>query len=121
MTFDMPPFEPGARVKLPEGLTPPFQVFVNGIEQTRGRDYVVNGRNLLFRAALVREGRLGFWRWFSMFLGIGNTYRANDGVDITYSANGRPQSFTSLPIETLGEPRSDHGQRGATSFDPAGR
>jgi hypothetical protein len=121
MSFDAIPFEPGARVLLPDGLKPPFEVYVNGIQQVRGKDYVVNGGFLVFRVALVREGKLGFWRWFSMFLGIGNTYRANDGVDIAYSANGRPQIFTSLPIETLGEVRDDHGQRGATSFDPAGR
>lgn len=121
MTFDSIPFEPGARVAIPDGLKPPFQVFVNGIEQTRGRDYVVNGGNLVFRAVLVREQRLGFWRWFSMFLGVGNTYRANDGVDIAYRANGRPQILTALPIETLGDPRADFGQHGAISFDPAGR
>ncbi len=121
MTYDTIPFDPGARVELPEGLSPPFKVFVNGIEQQRGRDYVVNGRHLLFREALVREGRLGFWRWFSMFLGVGNTYRANDGVDVTFRSGDRPQILTALPIETLGDPRTDFGQRGATSFDPAGR
>ncbi|MFT4048408.1 MAG: hypothetical protein QM648_01060 [Solirubrobacterales bacterium] len=121
MTSDSINFEPGARVQLPDGLIPPFQVFVNGIEQTRGTDYVVNGNHLFFRAVLVREERLGFWRWFSMFLGIGNTYRANDGVDIAFRANGRPQIVTALPIETLGDPRDDFGQRGPISFDPAGR
>ena len=121
MTNDSIPFEPGARVELPDGLKPPFQVFVNGIEQQRGADFVINGNGLYFRATLVREGKLGFWRWFSMFLGIGNTYRANDGVDIAFRANGRPQIFTALPIETLGDPRSDFGQHGPTSFDPARR
>lgn len=121
MTFDSIYFEPGARVELPDGLTPPFKVFVNGVEQRRGKDYVVNGRHLYFKAVLVREGRLGFWRWFSMFLGIGNTYRANDGVDVAYRANGRPQILTALEVETLGDPRSDYGQHGPVSFDPAGR
>jgi hypothetical protein len=64
MTFDSVNFEPGARVELPEGLKPPFKVFVNGIEQERGKDFVVNGRYLMFRAVLVREAKLGFWRWF---------------------------------------------------------
>lgn len=121
MSFDSIPFEPGARVKLPEGLAPPFQVYVNGIEQMRGTDYVVNGNHLVFKAVLVREGKLGFWRWLSMFLGVGNTYRANDGVDVAYRANGRPQIVTALPIETLGDPRADFGQHGPISFDPAGR
>lgn len=121
MAFDSLPFEPGARVRVPEGLLPPYQIYVNGIKQQRGKDYVITGTNIYFREALVREGKLGFWRWFSMFLGIGNTYRANDGVDIAYRANGKPQIFTALPIETLGERRSDYGQHGATSFEPAGR
>lgn len=114
-------FEPGARVELPKGLKPPFGVYVNGIEQKQGADYVVDGRSLLFRAVLVREGKLGFWRWTSMFLGIGSTYRANDGVDVVTRVNGRPVAFTALPIETLGDPRTDHGQHGPISFDPASR
>lgn len=121
MTFDGIPFKPGAKALLPEGLAPPFRVFVNGVEQVRGDDYVVSGAEIYFKAVLVREGRLGFWRWFSMFLGIANTYRANDGVDIAYNANGRPQVIPALAIETLGDPRTDYGQIGAVSFDPAGR
>lgn len=121
MQIDSVPFPPGARVELPEGLAPPFQVFVNGIEQKRGKDYVFTGRHLVFRAVLVREGRLGFWRWLSMFIGVGNTYRANDGVDIAYSVGGRPQIVTALSIETLGEARKDFGQHGPISFDPARR
>lgn len=114
-------FDPGARVELPKGLKPPFGVYVNGIEQAQGKDYVIRGRHLLFREVLVREGRLGFWRWTSMFLGIGSTYRANDGVDVVCRVDGRPVAFTALPIETLGEPRTDFGQSGPISFDPAGR
>lgn len=121
MSFDRLTFEPGALVRVPEGLAPPFQVYVNGVRQNRGEDYAINGTGIYFRAVLVREGKLGFWRWFSMFLGIGNTYRANDGVDIVYRANGKPQIFTALPIETLGDPRADYGQHGPTSFEPAGR
>ncbi len=116
-----PSFDPGSRVELPKGLRPPFSVYVNGVEQKEGADYTVDDGHLLFRAVLVREGRLGFWRWFSMFLGVGNTYRANDGVDVTTRINGRPVAFTALPIETLGDPRSDFGQHGAVSFDPASR
>lgn len=114
-------FEPGARVELPKGLKPPFGVYVNGIEQKPGADFIVDGSHLLFRAVLVREGKLGFWRWTSMFLGVGNTYRANDGVDVVTRVNGRPIAFTALPIETLGDARTDFGQHGAISFDPASR
>ena len=114
-------FKPGARVRMPDGLKQPFTVFVNGIEQTYGLDYRIEGRYLMFREALVREERLGFWRWLAMFIGIANTYRANDGVDIVTRAQGRPVVLAALPIETLGERRTDKGQHGARSFEPGGR
>jgi hypothetical protein len=114
-------FEPGARVKLPDGLHPPYGVFVNGVRQIAGKDYRQEGRYLLFRETLVREGRLGFWRWFGLFLGVANTYRANDGVDVTCRIKDRPAAFTALPIETLGDPEPGKRMRGAISFDPSGR
>lgn len=113
--------EPGARVTLPAGLKPPFNVYVNGIEQTEGKDYRVSGKHLFFREILVREGRLGFWRWSMMFLGVANTYRHNDGVDVICRVKGRPHAFTALPIETLGDPQNDGQRTGAVSFDPSAR
>ena len=114
-------FEPGARVQMPPGLKQPFDVYVNGIKQAYGTDYRIEGKYLLFRATLVREGKLGFWRWLMMFIGLANTYRANDGVDIATRVNGRPVVVPALDIETLGEPRTDKGQHGARSFEPRGR
>ena len=38
-----------------------------------------------------------------MFFGIANTYRENDGVDITTRVDGRPVVVAALDIETLGE------------------
>ena len=48
---------------------------------------------------LAREGRLGFWRWLSLFLGIAGTYRQNDSVDVVYDAAGR-REVASLAIES---------------------
>lgn len=112
---------PGAKVELPKGMKPPFGVYVNGIEQKEGVDFRSDGKYLWFKTALVREGRLGFWRWFSMFLGIGNTYRPNDGVDVICHVRGHPVAFTALPIETLRDPERDGRLVGAHSFDPAQR
>ena len=64
-------------------------MFLNGVEQTRGRDYRVEGRDLLFDRPLAREGRLGPWRWLGMLLGIAGTYRRNDTVDVVYERGGR--------------------------------
>ena len=82
-----------------------FEVFVNGVRQARGTDYQVKGRTLMFEAALRKEGRLGFWRWFLGAWGIG-TYRQNDSVDVQYDVRGMPQLAESLEIEPVADPPS---------------
>lgn len=81
-------------------MTPPFEVYVNGVLQQRGRDFEVKGWTLVFDRPLRREGRLGFWRWLSMFLGIAGTYRQNDAVDVIYEVGGRRQVAGGLPYRT---------------------
>lgn len=71
------------RVPLPSGVREPFTVYVNGIRQEPTIDYEVSGDALLFKRALVQEGKLGFWRWFWGAFGIG-TYRRNDVVDVAH-------------------------------------
>jgi hypothetical protein len=78
-----------SRVDLPDAVTTPFEVFVNGVPQRAGVDFDVVGRTLVFRRELAREGRLGFWRWLSLFLGVAGTYRKHDTVDVVYTAGGR--------------------------------
>jgi hypothetical protein len=75
-----------------------IEVFVNGVRQARGTDYVVADRALHFEAELRKEGKLGFWRWFLGAWGIG-TYRQNDSVDVQYERGGRPQLAEGLDIE----------------------
>ncbi|HEY8704047.1 MAG TPA: hypothetical protein VIL98_04775 [Gaiellaceae bacterium] len=81
--------EPRSQVELPEQLAGSFDVFVNGVPQQEGVDYDRVGRMLVFRRELAEEGRLGFWRWFSMFLGVAGTYRRNDTVDVVFTRDGR--------------------------------
>lgn len=76
-------------MELPEQLAGSFDVFVNGVPQQEGVDYDRVGRMLVFRRELAEEGRLGFWRWFSMFLGVAGTYRRNDTVDVVFTRDGR--------------------------------
>lgn len=85
-------------VPLPPGVAEPFDVFVNGVLQQRGVDYIVAGRTLRFRKPLAKEGRLGFLRWASMFLGIAGTYRKNDTVDVVYEIAGARKVASDLPI-----------------------
>ena len=44
-----------------------------------------------------QEGRLGFWRWLSLFLGVAGTYRKNDTVDVVYDDGGRRTVVTLQP------------------------
>lgn len=79
----------GSRIELPVAVAAPFEVYVNGIAQRAGTDFEQVGRTLVFRRELAREGRLGFWRWFSLFLGVAGTYRKHESVDIVYTYDGR--------------------------------
>ena len=89
---------------MPRGAEPPFEVFINGVQQKPGEDYVVEGDRLVFSKSLVKEGKLGFWRWLSMALSIAGSYGRNDSVDLHYSLGGRRQVAVGLDIEPLNSP-----------------
>ena len=99
-----------SRVTLPRGVRSSFEVYVNGVRQREGADYVRDGSELVFGRSMKKEGKLGFWRWISLFLGIAGTYRQNDSVDVVYDVDGRRVVATGLPIttyETGDEPVAD--------------
>lgn len=116
-------FKPRAKVPLPDGATPPFEVFVNGVPQVEGKHYRQVDRNLIFSTPIRQEGKLGFWRWLSMFIGIAGTYRQNDSVDVTFQRDGRRLIESALPIEVLpgAEDAVDPATIGSRprSFDPS--
>jgi hypothetical protein len=87
-----------SRVQLPAGAAGPIEVYVNGVRQQEGVDFTHRDGELVFARRLAREGRLGFWRWLSLFLGVAGTYRQNDSVDVVYEVNGRKIVETGLPI-----------------------
>jgi len=91
----------GTRVRLPADVVRPFDVYVNGIAQEKGADFHVEGRTLVFERELRTEGKLGFWRWLSLWVGVAGTYRQNDSVDVTYTRAGMPVVATKLPLEPL--------------------
>jgi hypothetical protein len=88
-------------VRIPQGAEPPIEVFVNGIPQKPGDDYVIKGNRLVFSKHLEKEGKLGFWRWLSMALSIAGFYGKNDSVDVHYNLHGRRQVAVGLDIELL--------------------
>ena len=83
--------EPTTRIELPAFVREPYEIFVNGVPQVAGTDYEVVGPTLVFQKELASEGKLGFWRWLSMLLGIAGTYRKNDKVDVVFTVDGRPK------------------------------
>ena len=58
------------RVRLPADVVRPFDVFVNGVLQDEGADYLVRDGFLVFERQMKEEGKLGLMRWTSIFLGI---------------------------------------------------
>jgi hypothetical protein len=87
-------------VDLPRGVRQPFEVYLNGVRQEQGADFRLVGTTLVFDRSLEREGRLGFWRWLSMVLGIAGSYGRNDTVDVVYEVDGRRTVATGLPFRS---------------------
>jgi hypothetical protein len=86
-----------ARVELPSGVRPPFEVYVNGVPQTLGTDYRVTGGELRFTREL-HSAKPGFWAWFIGIWGIG-TYEKNDVIDVRYTtADGGTTVAHALPL-----------------------
>jgi hypothetical protein len=86
----------GWRVKLPPGVRPPFEVYVNGVRQELGPDYRVSAGELVFERELVRQ-KLGLGAWFLGIWGIG-TYKRNDEVDVRYELEGQSMLAHGLDI-----------------------
>ena len=85
-------------VRLPAGVERPFEVYLNGVRQQLGSDYVVREGTLVFERDL-RKDRISGWRWLLGAWGIG-TYRQNDSVDVRYeAADGSPRVAEGLEID----------------------
>ena len=68
----------------------------SGVAQGPAATTRCEGRSLVFPRPIAQEGRLGFWRWASMWLGIAGTYRKHETVDVVYEADGRREVETGL-------------------------
>jgi hypothetical protein len=87
----------GERVKLPRGAEPPFTVFINGIEQSEGTDYSIEGGEIVFSRPIVKE-KIGTGRWLAMYLGLFGTYRMNETIDLQFSRDGKVQLVSDLAV-----------------------
>lgn len=87
----------GERLRIPRGAEPPFAVFINGVEQSEGADYQVEGTEIVFSRPIVKE-KIGTSRWLAMYLGLWGTYRKNETVDLQFNRDGKVQLVSDLPI-----------------------
>jgi len=88
------------RVRLPADVQRPFEVYVNGVEQREGVDFVVRDGALEFDRSLARE-KVGAGRWTSMVLGIAGSYGKDDSVDVAYRVGGQSKVAARLPLEPI--------------------
>jgi len=87
-----------SRVRLPRQVRGPYEVYLNGVPQRLGADYLVREGALVFERDL-RKDRISGWRWLLGAWGVG-TYRQNDSVDVRYVApDGSPRVAEALDIE----------------------
>jgi hypothetical protein len=94
----MAPMEHSA-VRLPNGVQPPIDVYVNGVPQHEGEDYALRDGVLEFSRELAQEGHVSTWRWLVGAFGIG-TYRKHDSVDVRYTLpDGRAMVAENLSVE----------------------
>ena len=83
---------------LPADVHRPFEVYLNGVQQQEGTDYVVRDGALHFERELAKE-KVGIGRWTSMVLGIAGSYGKNDSVDVLYERDGKPIVAAKLRFE----------------------
>jgi len=88
------------RVRLPGDVQRPFEVYVNGVEQREGVDFVVREGALEFDRSLARE-KVGAGRWTSMVLGIAGSYGKDDSVDVAYRVGGQSKVASRLALEPI--------------------
>jgi hypothetical protein len=87
-----------SNVRLPRDMRGSYEVYLNGVPQRLGVDYVVREGSLVFEREL-RKDKIGRWRWLLGAWGVG-TYRQNDSVDVRYEApDGSPRVAEGLEIE----------------------
>lgn len=86
----------GSRVALPADVEPPFDVFVNGVLQSDGRDYTIEDGVLVFAERLTpprRDSARSLVRGF--FFG---RYTPEHVIDVAYQVGGAPQVASGLEI-----------------------
>ncbi len=87
----------GRRARLAAAAEPPIKVYINGVEQSEGRDYEVRGGEIVFSRPIIKE-TVTPGRWVAMYLGLFGTYRKNETVDVEYHVRGKVQLASDLEV-----------------------
>lgn len=90
-------FAAGRRVKLPAGAEAPYVVFINGVEQSAGKDYEIRAGEIVFTRQIIKE-KVGTGRWLAMYLGLFGTYRKDETIDLQFEREGKTELLSDLPV-----------------------
>lgn len=90
----------GRRVRLPAGAKAPLTVYVNGVVQSEGTDYEIDGNRgqIVFSRPILKEEKLSGLRWLSMLIGVVGTYRRHETVDVEYRSGGEVKLASDVEI-----------------------
>lgn len=87
----------GRRVSLPEEAEQPIVVFVNGVAQTEGTDYLLRDNEILFTRDIIKETKSGKKK-LVMLLGVVGFYNKNETIDVQYQKAGKTELAGDLPV-----------------------
>jgi hypothetical protein len=87
----------GRRVSLPEDAEKPIVVFVNGVAQTEGTDYLLRDNEILFTRDIIKETKSGKKKMV-MLLGVVGFYNKNETIDVQYQKDGKTELAGDLPV-----------------------
>ena len=88
----------GRRVKLPSGAEQPITVYINGVEQSEGEAYAIEGREIVFSRPIIKEGKLGTLRWLTMLIGVVGSYKKHETVDVSYRRGGGTELASDVEV-----------------------
>ncbi|HRV59665.1 MAG: hypothetical protein KDB54_11610 [Solirubrobacterales bacterium] len=87
----------GRRVSLPEGAEQPIVVFINGVAQSEGEDYVLRGEEILFTREIIKEEKSGKKK-LVMLLGVVGFYNKDETIDVQFQKDGKTELAGDLPV-----------------------
>jgi hypothetical protein len=89
----------GRRISLPEGAEAPVIVYVNGVVQTEGEDYLLREGEILFTREIIKEKKSGR-RKLIMLLGVVGFYTKNETVDVQFQRDGKTELASDVSIRS---------------------